>query len=280
MIVDFHTHIFPPDMISNREEYARRDPTFAELYGNPSARMATARELLASMEQAYVDVSVVLGFAWSDLDHCRRHNDYILEAAEASGGRLLPFCITQPRAGEAALEEVVRCAAAGARGIGELRPESQGYRVIDSPEELLLSEVATRLGMLLLFHVSEPFGHVYPGKRGLHVEEFAAFIQRHPAVKVVGAHWAGGLPFFGAMPEVRALFETVWFDTAATGLLYSKDVYGQVAGAIGSDSILFGSDYPLISQKRAADQIEAAGLSLKESARVLGGNAARLLGLE
>ncbi len=279
MIVDFHTHIFSPEVIANREDYARRDPTFAEIYGNPSAKLATADDLLRSMERAYIDVSVVLGFAWTDLEDCRRHNDYLLGAAQRSGGRLVPFCVTQPRDSEGAIEEIVRCAAAGARGIGELRPENQGYSILDSPEELVLTETARRLDLTLLFHVTEPFGHLYPGKQGLHVEEFAAFVERHRDVKVVGAHWAGGVPFFGAMPEVRALFQSVWFDTAATSLLYSQGVYNQVISAVGSEAILFGSDFPLLSQKQAADQVEAAGLSLKDRARVLGGNAVRLLGL-
>ena len=46
MIIDFHTHIFPPDVRDRREEYLRRDPTFAEMYGNPSAKIATAEDLL------------------------------------------------------------------------------------------------------------------------------------------------------------------------------------------------------------------------------------------
>jgi len=280
VIVDFHTHIFPPEVISSRDDYVRRDATFAELYGSRASKLASAEDLLRSMAGAGVDVAVALGFAWSDLDDCRRHNDYLLEAADKSDGRIVPFCVTQPRAGEVALAEVSRCAAAGARGIGELRPSSQGYTILDTPEEKLLAEVAARLGLVLLFHVSEPFGHSYPGKAGLHVEEFAAFVERHRDLKIVGAHWAGGLPFFGAMPEVRDLVRSVWFDTAATGLLYSRQVYSQVAAAIGAERILFGSDYPLLSQKRAADQVEASGLTLNETSLVLGDNAARLLGLE
>jgi predicted TIM-barrel fold metal-dependent hydrolase len=82
------------------------------------------------------------------------------------------------------------------------------------------------------------------------------------------------------MPEVRDLFRSVWFDTAATSLLYSAEVYQQVAIAIGAERILFGSDYPLLSQKRAADQIEKSALSVKDTLMVLGGNASALLGLE
>ena len=96
MIVDFHTHIFPPDICSDRDECLRLDPTFGMLYGDPKSRLATADDLLRSMDEAGIDVSVVLNFAWQDIDLCRRTNDYILEAAAASDGRLVPFCLFAP----------------------------------------------------------------------------------------------------------------------------------------------------------------------------------------
>ena len=91
MIIDFHTHIFPPDVRDKRDEYVARDPTFAEMYANPKAKIATAEDLLASMDEAGVDVSVALGFAWREHELCVRHNDYLLEAAAKSGGRIVPF---------------------------------------------------------------------------------------------------------------------------------------------------------------------------------------------
>ena len=42
MIVDVHTHIFPPRMLEQREQLAAADPGFADLYGDPRAKMATA----------------------------------------------------------------------------------------------------------------------------------------------------------------------------------------------------------------------------------------------
>ncbi|HEY7268668.1 MAG TPA: amidohydrolase, partial [Dehalococcoidia bacterium] len=102
MIVDLHTHIFPPEVIARREDYGRRDATFAALYGDPKAKLTTAEDLLASMDLAGIDVSVALGFAWGDAEDCRRHNDYTLESAARSGQRIVPFCVVQPGEGEAA----------------------------------------------------------------------------------------------------------------------------------------------------------------------------------
>ena len=60
----------------------------------------------------------------------RQTNDYILEAAAASDGRLVPFCCVQPRAGHEARCEMQRCAGGGARGGGRGRrsPRRPGRR--------------------------------------------------------------------------------------------------------------------------------------------------------
>ncbi len=289
LVVDAHAHIFPPHIRGRREEYLRRDATFAEMYASPKARLATAEELLASMGEAEVDVSVVLGFAWAEHELCREHNDYLLEAAARSGGRLVPFCTVQPRAGDDAWREIERCARGGARGLGELRPESQGYRLDGGEAAELLAEAARRHGLALLFHVSEPVGHAYPGKGGLSLESFYRFVSSQRDLNVVGAHWGGGLPFYALMPEVKEALANrlpaasrIYVDTAATPFLYGPAVYDQVAGLVGVEGILFGSDYPLISQRCQREAIEQGFLRPDDEARrlVLGENACRLLSLD
>ena len=281
MIIDSHTHIFPPRMRQRREEYLRRDPTFAEMYASPKVLLATAEELLASMDEAQIDKSVVLGFAWSELEPCVQHNDYLLEAAVKSGGRLIPFCAIQPRAGNDGFREMERCARAGARGLGELRPDSQGYRLDEGAAAEVLAEAASRHGLVLLFHVSEPVGHPYPGKGGLSVASFYRFVAGHDALPVIGAHWGGGLPFYSLMPEVRRALTGAYFDTAATPFLYGPAVYRQGVDLVGAERILFGSDFPLIEQGRQRRAIEEA-FPADDPARtlILGENARRLLRLE
>jgi len=281
MIIDSHTHIFPPHMRERREEYLRRDPAFAEMYTSPKARLATAEELLASMDEAQIDKSVALGFAWSELEPCVQHNDYLLEVAVKSGGRLIPFCTIQPRAGNDAFREMERCARAGARGLGELRPDSQGYRLDEGAAAEVLAEAAIRHGLVLVFHVSEPVGHAYPGKGGLSVASFYRFVAGHDALPVIGAHWGGGLPFYALMPEVRRALTDAYFDTAATPFLYESAVYRQGVDLVGVERILFGSDFPLIEQGRQRRAVEEA-FPADDPARalILGENARRLLRLE
>ncbi len=282
VIVDFHTHIFPPGVSENREEYLRRDRTFAEMYGSPRAKIATAEGLLRSMDEAGVEVSVALGFAWSDQDDCVRHNDYLLEAAESSGGRIVPFCTVNLLAGEAAVKEVERCARGGARGLGELRPDSQGWALNGDAGDVL-AEVASRHGLILLFHVTEPVGQEYPGKQGLRLDSFCRYVESAGGVSVVGAHLAGGLPFYAPMPKAGGAPAAAYMDTAALRYLYEPSVLLGVvsaSGGLGADRLLFGSDFPLVAQSAALADVRAGALAEGSLRSVLGGNAGRLLRLE
>src|SRR3954451_2040425 len=80
-IVDCHVHVFPPEVVSGRELWKARDAWFGALYGNPKSRLTSAEDLIAAMDGAGVATSVVCGFPWRDLSHCREHNDYLADAA-------------------------------------------------------------------------------------------------------------------------------------------------------------------------------------------------------
>lgn len=278
MIIDFHTHIFPPQVRDERGEYLRRDATFAEMYSDTKAKIATADDLVEQMEASGVDVSVALGFAWADAETCVRHNDYLLEAAAKSGGRIVAFCTMNPATDDAE-QEAVRCAKAGAKGLGELRPDSQGWDLNGDAGEAL-AEVARREGLTLLFHVSEPVGREYPGKKGGALADFDDFAQRHSDISIVGAHLAGGLPFYAMMPEVREMFSHVYVDTAAQRLLYDDATFEYLVRLIGAERILLGSDYPLVSQARQIEELRSGVFHSADLDKMLGGNAQKLLGLD
>lgn len=279
LTVDFHTHIFPEWMRQRRAELVRRDATMAELYGHDRARMATAEELVAAMDAAGVTATVAAGIGWCDLGLARAANDAALEAAHRYPGRVVAFCAVDPQWGEAAVAEVERCARLGARGVGELHPDSQGYRLDDAALLAPVMEAARRLGLVVMAHASEPVGHQYAGKGATTPEVLLRFVEAFPENVIVCAHWGGGLPFYALMPEVAAALERVYFDSAATTFLYRPEVFAVAARLVGPERILFASDYPLLDPRRVLRQVEEAGLAPEARAALLGGNAARLLGL-
>jgi predicted TIM-barrel fold metal-dependent hydrolase len=276
VIIDFHTHIFPPDVRERREEYARRDPTFAEMYLDPKAKIATVEDLIVSMDEAGVELSVALGFAWRAQEDIVRHNDYLLEAAAAHTDRIVAFC-TINMANEGALEEIARCAAAGAKGIGELRPENQEWDLNGEAGERLAAQ-AREHNLMLSFHVTEVGDHEYPGKAGLQLGTFYRFQMDHPDLQIVGAHLGGGLAMNAPESQWEAMRTHVAFDTAAQPYLYDAGVYGRLARGPFRERIFMGSDFPLISQKRQIDTVRGA-LTDSDAELVLGANAAALLGV-
>lgn len=279
-IIDFHTHLFPPEVIARRAEYAERDAWFAELYGNPRAKMATADDLLVSMSRDGVDVSVAMPFGWSDQGLAEECNTYLMAAVQRAGGRIVGLAAVQPLAGGRAIAEIERCAQGGLRGVGELMPHGQGYRLSDTQLLAPLVEAVEALGLFVLTHTSEPVGHLYLGKGNVFPADLAAFALAFPTLRVVAAHWGGGFPFYELMPEVHAAAANVWYDSAASLYLYRPEVFVTVALSAGREKLLWGSDYPLISQRRMLAYAQAGGLDPETLALALGGNAVRFLGLE
>ena len=272
MIIDFHTHINPPEIIERREEYLTCDIWFGELYGDPKARLATAEELVVEMDAAGVDVAVTFGFGWSDMGLCRLANDYVMEAVARHPDRLIGFACVNPKCGSEAVQEVERCVAGGLKGIGELMPDGQGYCLDDEATMRPLVEVALAHGLPVLTHTSEPVGHPYCGKGAITPDVVYRFVQCFPQVTLICAHWGGGLPFYELMPEMRRAFGNVHYDTAASLYLYDDAIF-PLAAQLVSDKILFATDYPLITQRHFLKRVRETGLEEGELTKILGGNA-------
>jgi hypothetical protein len=279
VIIDFHTHIVPPWIKERRQEHLGRDPLFDHLYSNPKAKLATADDLVASMDEEGIDISVALNIGWVNHELCQQTNDYIMEAVSRYPTRLVGFCAIQPKAGDVAIAELERCAKGGLRGIGELRPDVQGFDLGDETTMSPVVEAANRHGMILLTHSSEPVGHQYAGKGEVTPDILYRFICNFPQIPFVCAHWGGGLPFYALMPEVANAMQNVFFDTAATPFLYRPDIFRYIAEIAGVDKILFGTDYPLMPQSRVIKQLHSVDMGVDAEDLMLGANAKRLLSL-
>ncbi|NQW16427.1 MAG: amidohydrolase [Chloroflexi bacterium] len=265
-IIDSHTHILPDSFRRDRDTYARRDRTFSKLFASPKAKIATGDELIESMDGAGVDRCVTLGYGWTDLSVAGESNDYLLEQAEEHPNRFIPFCSVNPTWGDDALNEIRRCAGRGARGVGELHPDSQGYQLSNAELLAPMMALARELDLVVLTHSSEPVGHQYPGKGSATPSELEAFLVAFPENKIVFAHFGGGLPFYALMPEVKDALKNCYFDTAAAPYLYDPEIYTKLIDLIGP-RLIFGSDFPLIAQKRALEHLRAeAGTGIEMAA--------------
>jgi len=279
MIIDFHTHIFPPLFRDQRLKFTSHEPAFESLYSSPRAKLVGVKELIRSMDKDEVQRSVVFGFPWENVEHFKRHNDYIVESVQQYPQRLTGFCCFSPlsRGGP---EEAERCLSQGLSGVGELAVYKSGLtsEVVKALEDVMA--VCSQTDTPFLLHTNEPVGHIYPGKTPNTLLQIFDFIKAYPLNRIVLAHWGGGLLFYGLMKrDVREAFKKVWFDTAASPFLYMPDIYRIAGEIIGFDKILFGSDYPLLRPRRYFNEMSSAKISLSQMEQITGLNATRLLGL-
>jgi aminocarboxymuconate-semialdehyde decarboxylase len=118
-------------------------------------------------------------------------------------------------------------------------------------------------------------------------------LERHPQLRVLLAHGGGAIAAlrgrlrhgWSFQPQARArLTESpeaslrrFYYDTVT----HDPAVLRELVAFAGPDRVLLGSDYPFdMADARPAETVAAAGLDPDAERLVLGGNAARLLGLE
>jgi predicted TIM-barrel fold metal-dependent hydrolase len=233
--------------------------------------------VIASMDQYGVDISVIMNFGFGTMEMCHETNDYILEAVARYPKRLLGFCTIQPKAGKAALAELELCFRGGAKGIGEMMPDRQGFELDDEAVMGPIVDFAISHKLPFLTHSSEPVGHQYPGKGDVTPDKLYRFLTKFPQLTIVLAHWGGGLPFYALMPEVKKAMANTFVDTAASVYLFRPQVFTYVADLIGAEKILFATDFPVISQRRLIQEVKSLNLPPQTEALIMGENARKLL---
>ncbi len=286
-----HIHYMPPSLAQDRE-FFQREP-YWEFLAEPGSTKsvqgwATAERMLADMDLAGIDRVVLQGEYFAKHESAVRRNDQVLDIVKRWPDRVMAFAAIQPKAGTRALDELQRCLDRGMRGVGEIAPYAQGY-TLDDPDFLRLAEACIAHDVPLLLHANEEVGHYYRGKATTPLARYYRLAVRYPELKLILAHWGGGLIFYELMPEVAKTLRNVRYDTAASPLLYPTEKIFRVAlQCLDPRKILYASDYPLLVYPRKQrepdfclflEEIDALELAPDICARVMGGNAAQLLGL-
>jgi len=276
MIIDAHTHIFPPEIRQGRDKFFPAESAFKLLYQSPRARLIGGRELINAMDANRVDRAVVFGFPWTSIELSKIHNDYIMETVLKYPDRFTGLGCFDP-ASPGAAAEAERCLTGGLGGIGELAFYQSGI------DDVALEQLAPVMAMCaecsrpVLIHTNEPVGHDYHGKTPVTLSQIYGLIKRFADNKIVLAHWGGGLFFYTLMKkEVKECLKNVYFDTAASPHLYNPEVYQIAIKFAGIDKILFGSDFPLLAPEKYFNEMHQLGLARDQIDQICGLNAQRL----
>lgn len=290
MIIDAHVHFMPPSLAERLEKFSEEEPYWGLLMAPGGVQgWATAERMLEDMDAASVDRVVIQGAYCQKHESCVQINNEVMEVMHRYPEQVSAFAVLQPRSWVEAVEELKRCVDGGMCGVGELNPYGQGM-TMDDPDFLRLVEACIYCDIPLNLHVSEEVGHFYPGKTPTPLGQYYDLARRYPELKLILSHWGGGLIFYEIMPEVRKRLKNVLYDTATTPLLYpTAKIFPLGIQAAGAKKIIFGSDYPLLlypRKQREPDfrtflgEIYALNLDGQDYADIMGGNVARLLGLD
>ena len=294
MKIDAHIHYTPPSMAENLEAFSEQEPYWGLLITpdpiNPTQQgWATGERMIADMDRAGIDKVVLLGVYRQTVESTRDTNNDTLELMRRWPDRVCGFAVVTPQPVEKGLDELKRCLDAGMQGVGEMNPYGQRSSLED-PGFLRIVEACIDANIPLNLHVSEEIGHFYLGKTPTPLLEYYRLACRYPELKLILAHWGGGLVFYEMMPEVRTNLKNVWYDTAGSPLMYpTQPVFRIGLELLGSQKILYGSDYPLLIMPKSQQEpdfrpflevIDGLGLEADVRADIMGGNCARLLGFE
>ncbi len=277
MIIDFHTHAFPDRLAANAlAQLASNTRAYAHIYGETHPHTAaTLESLAASSRRSGIDVSLVLPIATS-AKPSQTINNFAAQADRFPG--LRSFGTVHPENPDWAAE-LDRIAALGLRGI-KLHPEYQGFYV-DDPACLAVVKRATANGLWVIFHAGADIGMPPP----IHCtpERVVRLRQDVPDAKIVLAHMGGYRLWdevLAAMPAMGVAIDTS-FCIAANPERWP--LFAEIIRAAGTSHVFFGTDSPWEDQKESLDAtrrfLDQSGFTPAECAAILGGNAARVLGL-
>lgn len=260
-IIDIHTHIYPVSLARRAMAVAGREQDFYD-------KLPVKENLLTRMKEADVALSVVqhvVSKPATQTDVNRFAVESLRTGILAFGG-LHPDC-------ENALEELEKLKDKNLAGV-KFHPPFQ--KVILS--DIKYKEIWERINSLrfpVLIHCGsarEIREHVFLPSD---VEKIIRWV---PDVPVILAHMGGRSENPAEEEILYRLPENVVIDTAMSAERQPMEDFERIAGNMGPDRVLFGSDFPYGTQKAAISYIRNSSFSEHEKEMMLGGNARRILG--
>jgi predicted TIM-barrel fold metal-dependent hydrolase len=191
---------------------------------DPDGFRSSTSELTAALEQIGARAAV---FPMHEPGGYPPANDHVIARAQASNGRLVPFCRLDPHAPDPA-GEAERCLDAGARGI-KLHPRAEQFR-LEEPETEPIFAVANERGVPVLVHAGR--GIPALGRDAVDLAE------RFPNAKIILAHAAVcdlAWIWRETASHPNLFFDTAWWNATDLLTLFALVPPGQ---------IVWGSDAP------------------------------------
>lgn len=234
----------------------------------------TADDLIARMDRASVDRAIVWLRPPYDRD-IDRENQAVYAASRRFPDRLLPFGWANPRLGRQATFDTIKRCFEEYGFLGIKFNGAQDDYVIDDPDTALpFVEYAASFGKPIAFHIGAD------SPENTHPARLANIASRYPSINFLMSHMGGSsLP-----PLSRSAIEASQghANIFLIGSAIHEVAIDDALRALGASKVCFGSDEPFrfVHVQLAGYLALLRDSSQDERSAVLGGNIARLLGLE
>ena len=261
-IIDVHTHAFA-DALAQRAMAALEDKAATTAFLN-----GTIQALLNSMDAAGISRSVVHSIA-------TRPSQFlpILQWSEKiRSDRIIPFPSVHPADPEL-LENIRRIREAGFRGV-KLHPHYQDF-VLDAAEIDPLYAAIRENGLAVLCHTG--FDMAYSRDSRAEPRRIVNVLRRFPGLCFICSHCGAWCDW----EEVRRhlLGHPVWIETSFSLECMDATSARELLMGHPAEYLMFGTDSPWTDQTQAVALVRRLNLGSPREEMLLGGNAARLLGL-
>ncbi|MFX1428522.1 MAG: amidohydrolase family protein [Promethearchaeota archaeon] len=299
MIIDTHCHIWeekyiPEDLITVLHSIAKLMNYDLKLILD-----AGPERLVSEMDDAGIDKTVIFGvdyeFLFKGKISYREYNDMVAGYVNKYPDRLIGFAAIDPRRGKNAIQELERCIdELGFKGV-KLWPLTGFY-----PDDLKFYPFYERvedLGATILCHTGMGPSKTYlKYNRPMYVDTIAVDF---PRINIIMAHM--GDPWYSEAITVAFKNPNVYLDISGLEPVFKRAPFAffqnllEAKMTCGIDKILFGSDWPLFSpilslkeyiegikKMKLPPPIKMMGMpefTAEESTKILGDNAAKILGL-
>ena len=300
-----------PDHPNYTAEAKRMDAEWAQMHRMRTGDLPTR---LTLMDRQGVDIQVLSpsGISqytlWADpetsLKWEKRLNDGMAEMVAKAPGRFVGLGSLPLHAPDLAVKEMKRCVGElGLRGI-QIGSDAAGIELGD-PKMRPFWAAAERLSVALFlhpagitdkrfapYHLWNSLGQPLEEALGMASLWYEGVLDRFPKLKICVAHGGGYLPYYaGRMdrnyedkPFTRVhmkkkpsdyIKQNFYYDTS----VYNPDVLEYLVERVGPSRVMMGSDYPSGEDDPVGFVRRLRNLSATDKAAILGGNAAKFLGI-
>lgn len=275
MIIDAHVHLHPTEEVGKM---------VVEMIGMPYYSYGTPDDYLKDMKSAGIDKAVIVSFA---PDNQLKNNNFWTVAITSPGKNrpakypdFIPFISVSPTMkGRTMIEELEHKYKWGMNGL-KIHPVAQGFAPDDERmwpvyEWLIKHDLPITAHSGINVDGKSKFGES---------ERWVPVLEEFNDLKLILAHMGGGS--WDKTVEIADKFPQVMFDTAISisyidsPTTLNDEESADMIRTIGSDRILFGSDYPWINPAKDIEHIRSLDISDNDKRLILGENARRLFNLK